>query len=87
MSNIIINGYVDLSFEPVKEVFDNNFKQFDELGSAFSVKHNGQTVVDLKAGPIAIESEVNWSDQTLVNVWSSTKGIVAICYCILVVVG
>jgi CubicO group peptidase (beta-lactamase class C family) len=84
MSDIIINGYVDLPFEPVKEVFDNNFKQFDELGSAFSVKHNGQTVVDLKAGPIAIESEVNWSDQTLVNVWSSTKGIVAICYCILV---
>ena len=54
MSNIIINGYVDLSFEPVKEVFDNNFKQFDELGSAFSVKHNGQTVVDLKAGPLSL---------------------------------
>ena len=64
MSNKMINGYVDLLFEPVKEVFDNNFKQFDELGSAFSVKHNGQTVVDLKAGPIAIESEVDWSDQT-----------------------
>ena len=84
MSNKIINGYVDCHLNQLKRVFDNNFKQFDELGSAFSVKHNGQTVVDLKAGPIAIESEVNWSDQTLVNVWSTTKGIVAICYCILV---
>ena len=72
------------SLDSVKEVFYANFKNFDELGSAFCLMQDGQVLLDLKAGPVAVRSEKTWSDQTLVNIWSTTKGIVATCYCVLV---
>ncbi|MDA9322407.1 beta-lactamase family protein, partial [Gammaproteobacteria bacterium] len=84
MSKKTIHHINDSSLKQIKKVFDDNFNKFDELGSAFCVNYNGQTIVDLKAGFINIDSEIKWSDKTLVNVWSTTKGIVAICFCILV---
>ena len=84
MSEKTIHDINDSSLKQIKKVFDDNFNKFDELGSSFCVNYNGQTIVDLKAGYIDVGSEVKWSDKTLVNVWSTTKGIVAICFCILV---
>ena len=77
MSEKTIHDINDSSLKQIKKVFDDNFNKFDEVGSSFCVNYNGQTIVDLKAGFINIDSEVKWSDKTLVNVWSTTKGIVA----------
>jgi len=84
MSSGNLNDPSSKSLDSVQEVFYANFKNFDELGSAFCLMRDGQVLLDLKAGPLAVGSEKNWSDQTLVNIWSTTKGIVATCYCVLV---
>lgn len=84
MSDSRVDGFADKSFESVRLAYLQNFERYDELGSALCVKLNGTTVVDLKAGPVAVGSNRPWNSRTLVNVWSTTKGITAICFAMLV---
>ena len=87
MSGTVVNGFVDESFESLRSAYLQTFESFDELGSAFCVKLGGKTVVDLKGGPVAEGSQRAWNNRTLVNVWSTTKGIAAICFAMLVTRG
>ena len=84
MSLVTVKGFVEQPFENVRAAYEQNFSSYDEVGSAVCVKLGGQTVVDLYAGQRSRTGPPDWSEQTLVNVWSTTKGIVAICYAMLV---
>lgn len=80
----ISSGIVDEQFSRVREQFEKNYQIFDELGSAVCVIVEGRTVVDLVAGWKNNHRSLAWNSETLVNVWSSTKGVVAICFAMLV---
>ncbi len=84
MSDIVFKGFANKAFESVRAVYEQNFERYDELGSSLCVKLHGTTVVDLKAGPVAVGANRTWDDRTLVNIWSTTKGITAICFAMLV---
>jgi CubicO group peptidase (beta-lactamase class C family) len=65
--------------ERLKPLFLENFEKFGELGAAVSVWQDGKPVVDLTGGFCDARHEKPWKSDTLVLVWSATKGIGSAC--------
>ena len=63
----------------LKPLFDENFERFGELGAAVSVWQNGKPIVDLYGGFCDAGREKPWTADTVVLVWSATKGIGSAC--------
>jgi len=63
----------------LKPLFQENFEKFGELGAAVSVWQNGKPVIDLCGGFRDASRENPWTSDTLVLVWSATKGIGSAC--------
>lgn len=57
---------------------DLNFAQRNELGAACAVYHEGRKVVDLWGGYRDRETLISWEEDTLVLVFSATKGVSAL---------
>ena len=65
--------------ERLRPLFLENFEKFGELGAAVSIWQNGKPVVDLHGGSCDARHEKRWEADTLVLVWSATKGIGSAC--------
>ena len=74
-----IEGECDPRFSRVREAFAENFEAGRELGAAVAVTINGRKVVDLWGGHTDKARERPWKTDTLVNVYSTTKGWTSIC--------
>jgi CubicO group peptidase (beta-lactamase class C family) len=74
-----IEGACDQRFETVREAFVKNFSTFGETGAAVAVMLDGRPVVDLWAGHVDAARTRPWERDTIVNVYSTTKGMTAIC--------
>jgi CubicO group peptidase (beta-lactamase class C family) len=70
-----IHGSVAPGFEEVETEFRKNFRDQDELGAACAVYHGGEKVVDLWGGYRDLERSEPWQEDTLVLVYSTTKGL------------
>ncbi len=78
-----ISGTCDEKFEAVREAFLGNFLERDELGASLALMVDGEIVADLWAGWADAERTREWQRDTIVNVYSTTKGIVAVAGAIL----
>jgi CubicO group peptidase (beta-lactamase class C family) len=65
--------------ERLKPLFRENFENFGELGAAVSIWQNGKPVVDFYGGFCDARHEKPWEADTLVLIWSATKGIGSAC--------
>ncbi|GEC05387.1 serine hydrolase [Streptomyces spinoverrucosus] len=74
-----IHGHCDARFAAVRVAFEENFQEREELGAAVTVVVDGVTVVDLWGGWADPARTRPWERDTLVNVWSTSKGAVALC--------
>ncbi|SFW77708.1 serine hydrolase domain-containing protein [Amycolatopsis australiensis] len=74
-----VHGQCAPGFEPVREAFAANFRDRGELGAAFTATRHGEVVVDLWGGWTGPDRARPWRPDTLVNVWSTTKGLTALC--------
>ncbi len=63
----------------VRAAFDENFARGEELGAEMSVWQDGVEVLRLRRGWRESSETVPWDDETLVLVWSATKGPAAAC--------
>ena len=63
----------------LKLLFQENFEKFGELGAAVSIWQDGKPIVDLYGGFRDARREQSWTSDTLVLVWSATKGIGSAC--------
>jgi CubicO group peptidase (beta-lactamase class C family) len=63
----------------VQPLFDQNFSERGELGAAVSIWHNGEPLLELHGGFRDAHRTQPWTDDTLVLVWSATKGIGSAC--------
>jgi len=63
----------------LKSLFQENFDKFGELGAAVSVWQNGEPIVDLQGGFRDARREQPWTDDTIVLIWSVTKGLGSAC--------
>lgn len=71
-----INGHVTPGFEPVAEAFEENFATRGEVGAEFCAYVGGEPVVNIWAG-MAVPDRP-WAGDTLVPVFSVTKGATAL---------
>jgi CubicO group peptidase (beta-lactamase class C family) len=74
-----IQGYTAAGFEGVRDAFVANFDNGSEVGAAFSAYHRGQKVVDLWGGVADQASGSPWQEDTMILVFSTTKGATALC--------
>ncbi len=73
-----IRGTVDERFAAVRDVFRSNFYEGVDVGAALCVYLRGEVVVDLWGGYQDLELTIPWEADTLVNLYSTTKGIASL---------
>lgn len=75
----------------VVDIFANNFVALGERGASLALYHRGESVVHIWAGDYDNQSagkqQVDWDADTLVNIFSAGKGLVALCVLQLVAQG
>ncbi|MGB5484052.1 serine hydrolase domain-containing protein [Parasphingorhabdus sp.] len=74
---IPIHGTCDPRFAAVKMAFENNFREHGDLGASVAITLDGEFVVDLWGGHLDEARTKEWQEDSLVNVWSSTKTMAA----------
>lgn len=72
-----IEGDVSPGFEPVRDAFAGNFSRRRELGGACCVYYRGDKVADLWGGLRNEATGEPWQEDTMVLVYSATKGLAA----------
>jgi CubicO group peptidase (beta-lactamase class C family) len=73
-----VSGYCAPGFEGVRATFTANFVEHGELGAAVTVMVGGRRVVDLWGGWADLARTQRWQPDTLVNVYSVGKAVVAV---------
>jgi len=79
-----ICGTCDPRFAAVKRAFARNFEEGLEVGACFAATLDGEFVVDLWAGHADQALRRPWEQDTIVNVYSTTKPMTALCALMLV---
>ncbi len=74
-----VSGSCDAAFRPVRDAFAGNFSERGELGAAVSVMVGGRLVAELAGGSRDAAGTQPWTADTLVNVFSVGKGVLAAC--------
>ncbi len=72
-----IDGEHAARFAPVRDAFARSFDDLDEVGAAFCLRIGGEVVVDVWGGWQDAERTRPWQRDTLVNVYSVGKGVLA----------
>jgi len=78
-----VQGRCNDRFQGVRKAFEENFVQRGEIGASLVIYHEGEIVVDMWGGAVPSTGR-EWKRDTLVNVFSVTKGMSAICLHMLV---
>src|SRR5688572_9481857 len=71
----LIGGEVDEGYGAVADEFRRNFAERGEIGAACAVYRDGRKVVDLWGGYRNGHTRQPWREDTVVTVFSSTKGV------------
>ncbi len=79
-----IHGTCAVGYEPVREAFAGNFAEPGEIGASVAVAVGGEPVVNLWAGWADPGRTREWQEDTLTNVWSTTKAMTSLCAHILI---
>jgi CubicO group peptidase (beta-lactamase class C family) len=72
--DLSVEGHVKAGFEAVRHAFAENFTRRHELGGACCAYVRGEKVVDLWGGFRTQDPEAPWQSDTMVIVYSATKG-------------
>jgi CubicO group peptidase (beta-lactamase class C family) len=79
MDDPVVTGWCDPAFAAVRDEFSANFRERGELGAAVCVTVRGTTVASLHGGWADWPGRRPWAPDTLVNVFSVGKGLIAAC--------
>ena len=71
----MVGGAADEGFGPVADAFRANFAERGELGAACAVYRDGRKIVDLWGGDRDAVTRAPWEEDTLVTMFSTTKGV------------
>jgi len=74
-----VDGECAARFAAVRAAFAANFDLGLEVGASFAATIDGQLVVDLWGGHADSARTVPWTRDTIVNVFSTTKAMTALC--------
>ncbi|ATY66360.1 beta-lactamase [Cordyceps militaris CM01] len=79
-----VQGTNDDRFAELRNIFQQRLDSGDDLGASITVNIDGKTVVDLWGGHTSTERTEPWQEDTIVNVWSSSKTIISLAILMLV---
>jgi CubicO group peptidase (beta-lactamase class C family) len=78
-----ISGLCDPKFGAMKDILSRSIDSGDDLGASVAVTINGKFVVDMWGGWADPEKKTPWNENTITNVWSTTKTMAAMCALVL----
>ena len=73
-----IQGYCHDKFANVQDAFAANFADGSDVGASFAMTVDGEFVVDIWGGHLDETKRDPWKEDTIVNVYSTTKTMAAI---------
>src|SRR5215510_13596404 len=73
-----VQGTCDSVFTALKEALEANLASGEEVGASLAVNIDGKTLVDLWGGWRNQERTQPWQQDTIVNVWSTTKTVTSL---------
>lgn len=79
-----VQGACDERFEAVREVLGGALDAGDDLGASVAVTIDAEPVVDLWGGWADEAEETPWREDTVTNVWSTTKTMTSLAALVLV---
>ena len=79
MTQSVVSGWCEPRFAAVREQFELNFAERGEMGAAVCLIQDGTIVADLRGGWTDAAHQLPWAPDTLVNVFSVGKGVLAAC--------
>ncbi|MEZ4333194.1 MAG: serine hydrolase domain-containing protein [Myxococcota bacterium] len=74
-----VHGTCDPRFETVRRIFAERIASKQEVGAAIAFTLDGELVVDLWGGHADRQRTRPWERDTIVNTYSTTKGMTTIC--------
>ena len=74
----VVQGHWDARFDKVADALGQAISDGEEVGAAIAIDIGGETVVDMWGGHADAAKTKPWAEDTIVNVWSSTKTVTAL---------
>jgi CubicO group peptidase (beta-lactamase class C family) len=84
VQGIEIHGFCDERFAPLRAVLEEQVGSGEDLGASVAVTLAGVPVVDLWGGWADVGHATPWAEDTITNVWSTTKTMTALSALVLV---
>src|SRR3954453_21568344 len=78
-----VRGDCDERYAGVRKVLSDNLDSGADLGASVAVFVDGEPVVDIWGGWTDESKTTPWAEDTIVNVWSTTKTMTALCALVL----
>jgi CubicO group peptidase (beta-lactamase class C family) len=78
MADALVQGFARDRYAPVRAAFEKNLATGVDVGAALCVTVDGETVVDLWGGFADAAQTRPWQQDTIVNVYSTTKTVTAL---------
>ncbi len=79
-----IHGEYDERFEPVRDALARNLDSGEELGASLVLDIDGDILIDVWGGFRDQDRTVPWTEDTITNVWSTTKTVTSLAALMLV---
>ena len=73
-----INGFCDAQFSELRDILNANVDSGADVGASVAVMIEGESVVDLWGGWVDADHSAPWVEDTITNVWSTTKTMAAL---------
>ena len=79
MRSELVSGFCDPRFSEIERQFSEGLESGFETGASVAIEYQGEMVVNLWGGYKDREHTVPWLEDTIINVFSTTKAITATC--------
>jgi CubicO group peptidase (beta-lactamase class C family) len=79
VATVGVEGLVEPGYGPVADALARGFERNGEVGAACCLYRDGRPVVDVWAGEADPVAQRRWTADTIALVFSSTKGMTAVC--------
>ena len=79
-----LGGTCSARFDPLRELFAAKLESGEDLGASLALNIDGEMVVDLWGGWADLARTVPWTENTITNVFSTTKSMTSLAALVLV---
>ena len=79
----VTHGHCDSRFDKLRSALAEEITSGEDLGAAIAVDIDGEMVVDIWGGHADAARTREWGEDTIVNLWSSTKPVASLAALVL----